>query len=218
MHCRRGNEAPAFPFPQCVPLRVPLSRWIREQPGSRIPGSRRRVRRPPAIPGSQPLAASAAASAEPLGGSYVRSCERRRGSILTRVPASSIDSSAPPYAERFPDRARRLCDRRRRDARNGCALRGLFHYGGGNVYEEIRRRVGAIPGVRSAVLTRGLPMQTVGVPWSSKVPRRQPDRTSPPGSPGRSGRDRATSTCCAFPSCSAGHWTSGIAGTRSASP
>jgi putative ABC transport system permease protein len=29
-----------------------------------------------------------------------------------------------------------------------------------NVYEEIRRRVGAIPGVQSAVLTRGLPMQT----------------------------------------------------------
>ncbi len=34
----------------------------------------------------------------------------------------------------------------------------------GNVYEEIRRRVGAIPGVQSAVLTRGLPMQTDGVP------------------------------------------------------
>ena len=34
----------------------------------------------------------------------------------------------------------------------------------GNVYEEIRRRVGAIPGVQSAVLTRGLPMQTAGVP------------------------------------------------------
>jgi predicted permease len=33
-----------------------------------------------------------------------------------------------------------------------------------NAYEEIRRRVGAIPGVQSAVLTRGLPMQTVGVP------------------------------------------------------
>jgi predicted permease len=34
----------------------------------------------------------------------------------------------------------------------------------GNMYEELRRRVGAIPGVQSAVLTRGLPMQTVGVP------------------------------------------------------
>jgi predicted permease len=33
-----------------------------------------------------------------------------------------------------------------------------------NAYEEIRRRVSAIPGVQSAVLTRGLPMQTVGVP------------------------------------------------------
>jgi putative ABC transport system permease protein len=32
------------------------------------------------------------------------------------------------------------------------------------VYEEIRRRVAALPGVRSAVLTRGLPMQEVGVP------------------------------------------------------
>jgi hypothetical protein len=32
------------------------------------------------------------------------------------------------------------------------------------VYEEIRRRVGAIPGVQSAVLTRDLPMQTVGAP------------------------------------------------------
>jgi predicted permease len=34
----------------------------------------------------------------------------------------------------------------------------------GNVYEEIRRRVAAIPGVQFAVLTRGLPMQTAGVP------------------------------------------------------
>jgi predicted permease len=34
----------------------------------------------------------------------------------------------------------------------------------GNVYEEIRRRVAAIPGVQSAVLTRGLPMQTAGAP------------------------------------------------------
>ena len=33
-----------------------------------------------------------------------------------------------------------------------------------NAYEEIRRRVAAIPAVESAVLTRGLPMQTVGVP------------------------------------------------------
>lgn len=32
-----------------------------------------------------------------------------------------------------------------------------------NVYEEIRRRVAAIPGVQSAVLTRGLPMQTDGM-------------------------------------------------------
>ena len=48
--------------------------------------------------------------------------------------------------------------------------------------------------------------------------RDQPDRTPPPGSPGQSGRDRATSTCCAFPSCSAGPWTSGIARTRRASP
>jgi hypothetical protein len=34
----------------------------------------------------------------------------------------------------------------------------------GNVYEDIRRRIGAMPGVQSAVLTRGLPMQTAGVP------------------------------------------------------
>jgi predicted permease len=32
------------------------------------------------------------------------------------------------------------------------------------VYEEIRRRVSAIPGVQSAILTRGLPMQTDGLP------------------------------------------------------
>ena len=32
----------------------------------------------------------------------------------------------------------------------------------GSVYEELRRRVAAIPGVQSAVLTRGLPMQTTG--------------------------------------------------------
>jgi hypothetical protein len=32
---------------------------------------------------------------EPLVGGYRRSCERRRGSILTRVPAPSIDSNAP---------------------------------------------------------------------------------------------------------------------------
>jgi predicted permease len=31
-------------------------------------------------------------------------------------------------------------------------------------YEELRRRVAAIPGVHSAVLTRGLPMQTTGTP------------------------------------------------------
>ena len=31
-------------------------------------------------------------------------------------------------------------------------------------YEEVRRRIAAIPGVESAVLTRGLPMQTVGAP------------------------------------------------------
>jgi predicted permease len=33
-----------------------------------------------------------------------------------------------------------------------------------NAFEEIRRRIDAIPGVQSAVLTRGLPMQEVGVP------------------------------------------------------
>jgi len=33
-----------------------------------------------------------------------------------------------------------------------------------NVYEDFRRRVAAIPGVQSAVLTRGLPMQTSGTP------------------------------------------------------
>ena len=32
-----------------------------------------------------------------------------------------------------------------------------------NIYEEIRRRVAAVPGVQSAVLMRGLPMQTDGV-------------------------------------------------------
>jgi predicted permease len=33
-----------------------------------------------------------------------------------------------------------------------------------NMYEALRRRIAAIPGVQSAVLTRGLPMQTVGLP------------------------------------------------------
>jgi predicted permease len=33
-----------------------------------------------------------------------------------------------------------------------------------NVYEELRRRIGAIPGVESAVRTSGLPMSTVGLP------------------------------------------------------
>jgi predicted permease len=33
-----------------------------------------------------------------------------------------------------------------------------------NAFEEIRRRVAAIPGVQAAVLTRGLPMQTDGAP------------------------------------------------------
>ena len=33
-----------------------------------------------------------------------------------------------------------------------------------SVYDELRRRIGAIPGVQSAVLTRGLPMQTTGMP------------------------------------------------------
>ena len=33
-----------------------------------------------------------------------------------------------------------------------------------NMYEDLRRRVAAIPGVQSAVLTRGLPMQTAGTP------------------------------------------------------
>ena len=33
-----------------------------------------------------------------------------------------------------------------------------------NVFEDLRRRVAAIPGVQSAVLTRGLPMQTAGTP------------------------------------------------------
>jgi predicted permease len=33
-----------------------------------------------------------------------------------------------------------------------------------SLYEDVRRRVAAIPGVRSAVLARGLPMQTAGVP------------------------------------------------------
>jgi predicted permease len=32
------------------------------------------------------------------------------------------------------------------------------------VYDEIRRRISAIPGVQAAVLTRGLPMQTTGAP------------------------------------------------------
>jgi predicted permease len=32
-----------------------------------------------------------------------------------------------------------------------------------NVYEEIRRRIAAVPGVQTAVLTRGLPMQTDGM-------------------------------------------------------
>jgi predicted permease len=34
----------------------------------------------------------------------------------------------------------------------------------GNMFEELRRRVAAIPGVEAAVLTRGLPMQTTGTP------------------------------------------------------
>jgi putative ABC transport system permease protein len=32
------------------------------------------------------------------------------------------------------------------------------------VYDELRRRIGTIPGVQTAVLTRGLPMQTTGMP------------------------------------------------------
>ena len=61
------------------------------------------------------------------------------------------------------DAARRLCGRRRRDARNGRALRGLLgDRGRATRYEEIRRRIAAIPGVQAAVLTRGLPMQTDG--------------------------------------------------------
>jgi putative ABC transport system permease protein len=35
---------------------------------------------------------------------------------------------------------------------------------GANIYEALRRRVAAIPGVQSAVLTRGLPMQVTGTP------------------------------------------------------
>jgi cell division protein FtsX len=38
-----------------------------------------------------------------------------------------------------------------------------------NMYEELRRRVAAIPGVQSAVLTRGLPMQTMARPSSSNA-------------------------------------------------
>ena len=88
-----------------------------------------------------------------------------------------------------------------------------------NVFEEIRRRVAAIPGVQAAVLTRGLPMQADG-----HAGRRRRchggSRTDAVarGRRQRSGRDRATSTRCASRSCSAGHWTSGIAAIRRASP
>jgi putative ABC transport system permease protein len=49
----------------------------------------------------------------------------------------------------------------------------------GNVYEEIRRRAAAIPGVESAVLTRGLPMETAGMPVVVE------------GAPATAGRDAA---------------------------
>ena len=142
-----------------------------------------------------------------------------------RVPGGGVGRAAwrnqhlPPDAERLPDRARRLCDRRRRDARNGCALRGLLRDGRRTTCT--RRFDAGSPRFRACnppCSPEACRCKRMARPWSSKVPRRQPDRMPSPGSPGRSGRDRATSTCCAFPSCSAGHWTSGIAGTRRASP
>ncbi len=62
-----------------------------------------------------------------------------------------------------------------RSARVGFAIDGIamletdaryagYSLAAGNLYEELRRRVAAIPGVHSAVLNRGLPMQMVGLP------------------------------------------------------
>ena len=50
----------------------------------------------------------------------------------------------------------------------------------GTVYEEIRRRVGANPGVQAAVLARGLPMQTTGAPVivEGATPAAGPDTSS----------------------------------------
>jgi ABC-type antimicrobial peptide transport system permease subunit len=47
------------------------------------------------------------------------------------------------------------------------------------VYEEVRRRIAAIPGVQSAVLTRGLPMQTVEVPVVIEGAPANPDVAPP---------------------------------------
>ena len=88
----------------------------------------------------------------------------------------------------------------------------------GNVYEELRRRVAAMPGVQSAVLTRGLPMQTVGVPVVVEGAARSRPGRRHSGRRRDLGGARATSTCCAFRSCSAAPSTSAIAATRRASP
>ena len=61
--------------------------------------------------------------------------------------------------------SRRLCRRRRGDARDRRAVcRLLGERRTETVYDELLRRIAAIPGVESAALLRGLPMGANGVP------------------------------------------------------
>jgi predicted permease len=60
------------------------------------------------------------------------------------------------------------------DARYG----GYSGTAAGSAYEELRRRIAGIPGVRSAVLTRGLPMETAGVPVVVEGPAAGADTVS----------------------------------------
>ncbi len=77
------------------------------------------------------------------------------------------------------------------------------------LYEELRRRVAATPGVQSATLTRGQPMEVTGLPYvvegaaAARAPRSS--------AAAKSGQDQASSRRCGFRSCSAGRSTSGIA-------
>ena len=107
-----------------------------------------------------------------------------------RVPGGRVGRAAgrhqhlPPDAERVADRARRLRGRRRRDARNGRALRGLLRD------SEAAKRVrgDSTPGRRdsgraAAVLTRGLPMQTDGLPVVVEGATAPAGRDAVPGVP-----------------------------------